>query len=544
MKMRLLLVILTLLAASLALPASAVDYSCQRSPDTFGQEPLWSTSGNEDLKFVVSWAFKDPEKCIVGMQDFSEITGAGWFHWNYGVKFSKDYRFATKWSVTRDGDMTLVSAETEFPIALLLSLPNRNADGYSLDLSQIDQKFEVFAFVKIKKSDGFENAPIRARYGLSQLWGNWFSKNQGLHAADCKPIGPNSAGYVKANYKLSYKVVTPGRNPVVEISIDEPSNCIFLIHSGPLEQVKRLAKTGSGGFLAEHPFWSGEAPTYFDSILKSPNQVVQIGTGNFTGSRYESSPGYRDENILEVISSPRQTLSHIDNVKRQGNRIIVTTTIDGSQINPNENGDIGIYLGFYSWYSKESSYFPGGWRVSFSGNTWTARYLSGTSLPGGIFMSYTTDAIKIPISKLFSSSETKSTTNTSNRKNQSINVDFNDVYYLPGTLYINESNGKSVPNTIFAYSDSRLALEFESLTPAVCGIPIPNYLYLSQPGNCILKISQRGDNEYNPISKNLEFRVSYNKNKTITCIKGKTVKKVSAVTPKCPTGFKPQKVAN
>jgi hypothetical protein len=60
MKKRSLLVILTLLATSLTVPASAVDYSCQRLPETFGKEPLWTTSGNKDLKFVVSWAFKDP----------------------------------------------------------------------------------------------------------------------------------------------------------------------------------------------------------------------------------------------------------------------------------------------------------------------------------------------------------------------------------------------------------------------------------------------------------------------------------------------------
>jgi hypothetical protein len=467
MKKRSLLVILIALAASLTVPASAVDYSCQRLPETFGQEPLWTTSGSKDLKFVVSWAFKDPENCIVGMQDPSEVTGTGYFRWNYGVSFSKDFQFPAKWTVSRDGEMALVSAEAEFPVSLLLSLPNRNLDGSSTDLSQLDQKFEVFASVKVKKSGGFDSAFIRGRYGLSQLWGNWFSKNQGLHASECKPIGPDSSGYVKAKYKLDYKIISPGRNPVVEISIVEPTNCIFLIHAGPLNPVKRIAKTGSGGYLAEHPFWSGEAPTYFDSILKAPNQLVQIGTGNIIGTRYESSPGYRNENVLEVTSSPKQTFPHVDSVKREGNKVIITTTIDGAQINPNETGDLTIYTGFYSWYSEERSYFPGGWRISFSGNSWTARYTSGSSLPGGLFMSYTTDALKIPIAKLFLSAGTKPVGDSSNKKNQSIIIDSREKYYLPGTLYINESKGKSVANTIFAYSDSRLALEFESSTPGV-----------------------------------------------------------------------------
>ena len=402
-----LIVILTLLTAFLTVPASAVDYSCQRPPDTFGKEPLWTTSGNKDLKFVVSWAFRDPENCIVGMHDSSEVTGFGYFRWKAATDFRRDFQFPAKWTVSRDGEMALVSAETEFPVALLLSLPNRNLDGLSFDLQQVFQEFEVFAHVKVKENGGFGYSLIRGRYGLSQLWGNWFSKNQGLHASECKPISPDFLGYVNAKYKLDYKVIESGPKPVVEISIEEPSNCIFLIHSGPLAQVKRLASSGSGGFLAEHPFWSGEAPTYFDSILKSPNQMVQIGTGNFIGPRYVSSLAFLDENILGVDASPTQTLSHFDTVRREGNKVIVTTTIDGSQINPRDDGNLTIYTGFYSWYSKESSYFSGGWRVSFSGNTWTARYSSGSSLPGGLFMSYTTDALKIPISKLFLSSEAR-----------------------------------------------------------------------------------------------------------------------------------------
>ncbi len=544
MKRSSLLVILTLLTALITVPASAVDYSCQRPPDTFGKEPIWTTSGNKDLKFVVSWAFRDPENCIVGMHESSEVTGFGYFRWKASTEFRRDFQFPAKWTVSRDGEMALVSAETEFPVALLLSLPNRNLNGLSLDLQQVSQEFEVYAHVKVKENGGFGYSLIRGRYGLSQLWGNWFSKNQGLHASECKPISPDSRGYVNAKYKMDYKVIESGPKPIVEISIEEPSNCIFLVHSGPLAQVKRLASSGSGGFLAEHPFWSGEAPTYFDSILKSPNQMVQIGTGNFIGQRYVSSLAYLDENILGVDSAPTQTLSHLDTVRREGSKVIVTTTIDGSLMNPRDTGNLTIYTGFYSWYSKESSYFSGGWRVSFSGNTWSARYFSGSSLPGGLFMSYTTDAVKIPISKLFSSTEAKPTTESSSRKNQEIIIDSKEKYYLPGTIYINESKGKSIGNTIFAYSDSRLALEFESSTPGVCSLPIPNFLQLGQPGTCVLKVSQRGDSNYNPVIRNVEFEVAYNKVKTITCVKGKSVKKISAIKPQCPLGFRQQKVRN
>jgi len=470
MKRTSLIVILTLLTAFLTVPASAADYSCQRPPETLGQEPTWSTSGNKDLKFVVSWAFKDPENCIVGIEEPSEVTGSGYFHWNYGIDFRKEFQFLAKWTVSRDGDMALVSAETEFPIALLLSLPNRNLDGLSLDLTQTYQKFEVSAWLKVRENGGLGYSRIRGTYGLSQLWGTWFSKNQGIGTSECKPLAPDFQGYVNSKYRLDYKVLASGPKPVVEVSIEEPSNCIFLIHSGPLAQVKRIAKYGSGGYLAEHPFWSGEAPTYFDSILKSPNQVVQIGTGNFIGPRYVSSLAYPDENILGVDSSPTQTLSHFDTVRREGNKVIVTTTIDGSQITPRDSGNLTIYTGFYSWYSRDSSYYPGGWRVSFSGNTWSARYSSGTIIPGGLFMSYTTDAIKIPSADLFLSAEAKA-------KQEA------DAKAAAGIKEKQEADAK-----------------------AAAGIKTKSKV-------------------------------------TINCVKGSIIKKVTALKPKCPAGYKQQKTS-
>ena len=382
---------------------------------------------------------------------------------------SQDFEFPTKWTVTRDGEMALVTAETELPIDLLLSFPNRNLDGNSMGLNQSGTCCSVNTWLKVRKPGGFDISRISGRFGLSQLWGTWFSKNQGLHNSECKPITPEDNGYVKANYELSYKIIESGLNPVVEISIDEPSKCIFLIHSGPLEQVKRIANIGSGGYLAEHPFWSGEAPTYFNSILNKPDQVLQIGTGDFTGSRYRSAFLYRDENILQVAAAPKQNLSHFDKVRRVGNKVIITTTIDGSQINPEENGSVSIYTGFYSWYSKESSYAgAGGWTISFSRSTWTARYSSGGWTDSGLFMSYTTDAIKIPIADLFLSAEAKAK---------------------------READAKAAAG---------IKAKQEADAKAAAGITAKSKV-------------------------------------TINCVKGSIIKKVTALKPKCPAGYKQQK---
>jgi hypothetical protein len=68
----------------LALPSEANEYSCLQDPQLLTKDPVWSTSSNKDLKFVVSWAFKDPENCIVGMYGKGEIwENENIFKWDY-----------------------------------------------------------------------------------------------------------------------------------------------------------------------------------------------------------------------------------------------------------------------------------------------------------------------------------------------------------------------------------------------------------------------------------------------------------------------------
>jgi hypothetical protein len=107
-------------------------------------------------------------------------------------------------------------------------LPNRNLGGSGLDLSQVTQRYDVATFIKTRKGSNFDSLFISGKYGIAQLWGNWFSKNQGIFPDQCKPISP---GYdmTKLNSKVSWKVLDTGPKPTVEILIQEDSNCIFLV---------------------------------------------------------------------------------------------------------------------------------------------------------------------------------------------------------------------------------------------------------------------------------------------------------------------------
>lgn len=497
----------------LASPSEANEYSCLQDPQPLTEDPIWSTSSNKDLKFVVSWAFKDPENCIVGMHGKGEPWGtSNIFRWNFALP--GEFEFPASWTVTRAGEMTLVSAETEFPIPLLQALPNRNLDGYGFDLGQLFQNYTVLTFAKTRKGLNFGMSSVRGKYGSAQLWGNWFSKNQGIFPDQCKPISPNY-NMTKLNAKVSWKVLNAGPKPTVEISIQEDSNCIFLVHAGPLVTPSGLNRYNSSvkKSLAERPFWSGEAPPYFNQILSKPDQLVQVAVGDFSDKAYYDNSEDSDTDF--VRSLPSKILSHTDSVIRDGQNVKVNTTIDLTNISSTLADVITIYTGFYWWYSKDSSYTSAGWRINYSGNSWTARYSPGGSLPGGVFMGYTARAVKIPIADLFTSAADKA-------KNQSETNDrINSV--------------KSKFTELSAEIDSLIKISPSQKAK------LNSYKIDISPFKSINEsnIDRAEIDIWSTAIKVTELKINYLKNsKTITCASGKKSVKVTDVSPKCPSGFK------
>ena len=380
-------------------PSTAADYSCLESPQPLNEEPTWSTSSSKDLRFVASWTFQDPEKCIVGMDDFYSTLNN--FHYQ---STAPDIRFPTVWTLSRAGEKVLISAEAEFPIPLLQSLPNRNLDGFGYWSPENTKYLNVSGNLKIRKGSGFAGDIVDGKYYLSHLWGNWFSKNQGLVSNDCSRLPPPELPYMLPDLdsKVTWKVLSPGPKPKIEITIKEDSNCIFLVHSGPLEKPLKLNKFAKDTVqsLAEVPFWDGEAPPYFNQIIGKSDQIVSVGVGDFTGTNCCSINTSRTD-VTVVKNLPEKVLTHSDVVTREGEGVKVITTLEASQLSPSSTGIITIYVGYYWWYDEAASSSPSGWRVTFSGNNWTARYSKGFSQPAGPAMAYTTRAIKIPIQDLF-----------------------------------------------------------------------------------------------------------------------------------------------
>jgi hypothetical protein len=86
--------------------------------------------------------------------------------------------------------------------------------------------------------------------------------------------------------------------------------------------------------------------------------------------------------------------------------------------------------------------------------------------------------------------------------------------------------------SVFAYNSTDNVCVFEN-----------GMIRTKTSGRCVIAFSQEGNSEYKPASNLiLDFVITAtNKKTTITCLKGKLTKKVTAVKPKCPSGYKVKK---
>ena len=108
-------------------------------------------------------------------------------------------------------------------------------------------------------------------------------------------------------------------------------------------------------------------------------------------------------------------------------------------------------------------------------------------------------------------------------------------FLLPETEDISKGN-----LSLNASATSGQVIAYSSLTPEICSIS-GFRLNLLRTGNCSVTATQVGTPTLAPVSVIAGITITgtaVSAKKTITCIKGKTTKKVTGTNPKCPTGYK------
>jgi hypothetical protein len=91
-----------------------------------------------------------------------------------------------------------------------------------------------------------------------------------------------------------------------------------------------------------------------------------------------------------------------------------------------------------------------------------------------------------------------------------------------------------------ASASSGAGILFSTTTPNICSIS-GSTLNLLSAGNCAVTATQGGTTTFAPVSVTANIVIAGSPvvaRKTITCVKGKSIKRVNGVNPKCPKGFK------
>jgi hypothetical protein len=491
MKFRLLTVLISLVLSSLGHSAYAEDYSCLNKPELLSEIPYWNTSEERNLSFLVSRTFKDPGKCILE-QDLKVNSDSENFQFKTFVDYSRKWSFPTVWTLTRDGEMVLVTSTFTFPIDLLQALPNRGNAASDNDFSFVNEGLSVSKYVKYKTSSSVSYIQISAALGLRQLWGYWFSKNQGLYSQDCDSPELNLMNdFVVSNnnHKTTWKILEEGKSPRIELSITVDNDCLAFLHTGPLRSATKDWSAFGIQSFAEKPFWDKEGSEYFNDILSKPNSILQVGLGDLVENegdifyKNRNYPFY--ESAIYVKKLPDQLIVHKDSISKVGKTVKVVTTLDLRNFNVSDTGIFTFYVGFYSWYNEPGSSSPSGWRISTSGNSWRATYSKGFSLEGGRHLQYFTRAVKIP---------------------------FSDLLVSPQEKAAAELKAKAEVAATKAVADAKVAAELKAKIQA----------------------------EFEELEAQ-SAKAAATKKTTITCVKGKLTKKVTAVKPKCPSGYKVKK---
>ena len=86
-------------------------------------------------------------------------------------------------------------------------------------------------------------------------------------------------------------------------------------------------------------------------------------------------------------------------------------------------------------------------------------------------------------------------------------------------------------------SFSPLPVQVSSLTDAICGLQDSN-VQLKSVGKCIISAEVKGDDYWGTSIVQKAIEIVKNPEKTLKCIKGKTVRIIKSQAPKCPAGFK------
>ena len=503
-------------------PTNAVDacagYDPFSNPGFEAETPDWKVLNGPKMIFQVTWTFTDKNKCIIGP---SSTRGPRL------IKAGTTALPETSWQLGRTSDgFTLVRATFEVPMSWF-EFSNFNRTG---------GEAIKFQFVDIKHNGrpladyGYGLTPLRGTFYWDDLWAIYFAKKQGIYSENCdvikseKPYGAT----VKYLPDFKYRVESPGKSPTLNVDIADIRQCIHLVGVSPVIKNEYPRSIFSDfpltfdidRYYAHYSFW--DSPNY--APLFDNNQIpkLRIAQGDFARTTSVPRTLESDPELHEILS-PVTELNHTDTLVRDKTRVTISSKLDLSAIDISKvtpDSITGVYVGYYYPYSGTNSCSPSRVTVTGSGPTTKLNYNESSCSSPAQRYQYQTKYIQIPtLDLLYGVGKAES-----ERK-----------------LFLEAKAAKELKAKQEA--EAKAAAELKAKQEAE--VKAAAELKAKQEAEAKAAADKAAGEKIIADAKAEAARIlaaakaaAVTKKTTITCVKGKLVKKVTAVKPKCPSGYR------
>lgn len=541
--------------------SSALDTRCSSQPDYLLESPdIWESKNSQDLSYKVYWKLRDPESCITGI-GMSKATLNGYP--------SQSETISTNFTFERLNDSVIVSSRVIINQKSLESLANKDIDrkGYDL-LGGIKIDVELIR----DEPKGKNIYLLQADYSLKNLWSDWFAKLKGTYSDACSSLlvnGQNegtwnalTGGNFIPTGMYSLKSVTAGKY-IYQLVIPN-ADCIDWVYTGPVSKPSygspihfsevtvwkslydnfALGSVGDAYLHANYPFWAGTSSEYFQGI-KSDDSFVKVFT-----SKCPAASSY----LRPCVFDKWTNLQTEQKFSRVGSDIVIDISISQNSLEQNYREEVylSFFHGSYSRFSSKGFEYSGrGWSTSCStiGKTTTCR--SNPPTTGGTRAASTDVAFQSTLSvfenpvlvaenEAKAAAELKAKQDALSQQKQSCLQHNIEVEKLSSRFnYLK----KLYPSKVESYFKDRnldpniyiISRNCSLIEQTLLGFTFERTKKFWAEDLIIWALDLKRAEE--KLAK-LELAVKVDKKTTITCVKGKLVKKVTAVKPVCPKGYK------
>jgi hypothetical protein len=497
---------------SILMPLNAVaveDFSCLNFK-VINKDGIWSFSeGPLVTKAVVTWSILDAGDCITSAPkgSYKNFSGISWQSPNY----VKGY-FDTNWTSARSGENFVIVMDFDIPNTWLNAV--RNTPGvYSSGIMRSGYLTGAYLWeyelIKRKVSSSqTQSESLNAYIQPDYIWASILSSRQKLERSDCNPERSSDV-YFGVQAKSTVKVLSPGDRPKISIELSDPSNCIFLINTPP------IGKAISDKFLST-PFWNQSDINYWSNLTGPNSSLIRFSAAEF---------GKSDKYSKFLFEKDAIPLSSKDSIELSENVIKIESEIDLTGLNKSSLTSLSeaqIVIGAYAKYDSVSSCSSGGWRVNWTTpNTYTVRYSSGSCTASGLVNSYQVISTKVPLLDLLEN-----------------NGAANAKAKAAAELKLKQDAELKAKQEAEAKTAAEFKAKQEAEAKVAAELKAKQEAEIKAAAELKWKEAEAAAAAELKAKQEAEAKIAANKKTSITCVKGKLTKKVTAVKPVCPKGYK------